>query len=322
MRVLITGMAGFVGSYLAEHCLAKGCEVHGIERPDADKTHFAALRARLNFHDADIADYDEVIRILNRIRPDRIFHLAAQSFVPLSWKAPQATLQSNIVGQANLFEAIREIGIAPLVHIAGSSEEYGMVYENELPIREENPLRPLSPYAVSKVAQDLMGYQYFMTFGLKAFRTRAFNHTGPRRSEQFVLSNFTRQAALIEAGLQEPVIRTGNLEVVRDFSDVRDVVRAYWLLLEKGKPGEVYNVSSGKGRRLGEVLDMILKRTKIEVRVEKDPGRLRPNDLPRIVGDSTKFQKDTGWKPEIPLEQTLDDLVAYWRGRIRLKEGV
>lgn len=322
MRVLITGMAGFVGSYLAELCASKGCEVHGIERPDADKRRLKALGAGLNFHDADLADYDEIIRILNRIRPDRIFHLAAQSFVPLSWKAPQATFQSNVVGQANLFEAIREIGISPLVHVAGSSEEYGMVHENEIPIREENPLRPLSPYAVSKVAQDLMGYQYFMTLGLKTFRTRAFNHTGPRRNEQFVLSNFSRQIALIEAGIQEPVIRTGNLDVIRDFSDVRDVVRAYWMLLEKGAPGEVYNISSGIGRRLGDVLEMLLGRTKTKVRVEKDAERLRRNDLPRIVGDSTKFRKATGWKPEIPFEKTLEDLLAYWRGVVMAKENV
>src|SRR3989344_63662 len=206
MKALITGIAGFVGSFLAEHLLEKGCEVHGLEQPGADEKHLTAIRDRLTIFACDIRDYQSLVKLLHKSSPDRIFRLAAESFVALSWKSPVDTLSTNILGQTHLLEAVRELGLNPRIHIAGSSEEYGMVRPEETPIREENPFRPLSPYAVSKAAQDLMAWQYFKSYGLHIVRTRAFNHTGPRRNQHFVLSSFCRQAALIEAGAQEPVI--------------------------------------------------------------------------------------------------------------------
>jgi GDP-4-dehydro-6-deoxy-D-mannose reductase len=248
--------------------------------------------------------------------PEKIFHLAAQSFVGTSFHAPQETLTTNIIGQLNILEAVRSLGINPYVMIAGSSEEYGLVYENELPIKETNPLRPLSPYAVSKVTQDLLGYQYFKSYGLNVVITRAFNHTGRRRGEPFVSSNFSKQIAMIEKGKQEPIIHAGNLEAIRDFNDVRDIVKAYWLSLEKCKPGEVYNICSGKGYKIKEVLGILLSLTKVKVKITQDPDRLRPSDVPVLIGDSTKFRAATGWHPEIPFEKTLQDLLNFWRENV------
>jgi GDP-4-dehydro-6-deoxy-D-mannose reductase len=255
-------------------------------------------------------------RALEISRPDYIFHLAAQSFVPSSWSAPNDTIVTNVTGQANLFEAIRILKLDPVVQIACSSEQYGLVLPDEVPIRETNPLRPLSPYAVSKVAQDYLGYQYFQSYGLKVVRTRGFNHTGPRRGHVFVTSNFCSQVAAIELGLQEPVIRVGNLEAIRDFTDVRDMVRAYWLAVTKARPGEVYNIATGQGIRISEMLDRVIALAHVEVRVEVDPERLRPSDVEILIGDSSKFRADTGWEPRIPFEQTLQDLLAYWREKL------
>ena len=191
------------------------------------------------------------------------------------------------------------------------------MHPHEAPITEDNPLRPLSPYAVSKVTQDTLAYQYFQSYGLKAIRTRAFNHTGPRRGDVFVTSNFAKQIAQIEAGRREPVLLVGDLTPERDFTDVRDIVRAYWLCLEHCEPGEVYNVASGKAYRIQEVLDMLLSHSDMEIEVREDPSRLRPSDVPLLLGDNTKFCEATGWKPEIPFEQTAKDLLDYWRARVR-----
>jgi GDP-4-dehydro-6-deoxy-D-mannose reductase len=252
---------------------------------------------------------------IDELRPDRIFHLAAQSFVPTSWTAPTESLVTNIIGQLNLFEAVKKLGIKPRIQLACSSEQYGMVYENELPIKETNPLRPLSPYAVSKVGQDALGYQYWMSFQIPIVRTRGFNHEGPRRGPVFVCSDFARQIADIEKGRKAPVIRVGNLDARRDFTDVRDIVRAYWLSLEKGEMGEVYNLCSGKDWTIRAMLDQLLSMTTAKVKVEQDPARMRPSDVPVLLGDASKFHKATGWKPEIPFEQTLRDLLEYWRAR-------
>jgi GDP-4-dehydro-6-deoxy-D-mannose reductase len=240
--------------------------------------------------------------------------------VPASWTAPTETLVTNITGQTNLFEAIRSLRLDPVVQIACSSEQYGLVLPNEVPIKETNPLRPLSPYAVSKVAQDYLGYQYFQSYGLKAVRTRGFNHTGPRRGQVFVTSNFCSQVAAIELGLQEPVIRVGNIEAIRDFTDVRDMVRAYWLAVTKARPGEVYNIASGQGLRIREMLDRVLALSQVEVKVEVDPARLRPSDVEILIGDSSKFRADTGWEPRIPLEQTVRDLLGYWREKLSRRQ--
>jgi GDP-4-dehydro-6-deoxy-D-mannose reductase len=317
-RILITGITGFAGSHLADYVLAEhpGVEVYGLYRWRSRRENIEHLEGRIRLIEADLGDMTALRAALERSRPDAIFHLAAQSFVPTSWTAPAETFHINVSGQIHLFEAIRSLGIDPVVHLACSSEEYGLVHPDETPITEQNPLRPLSPYAVSKVAQDFLGYQYFMSYGLRAVRTRGFNHEGPRRGEVFVMSNFAKQIASIEAGLREPVMRVGNLDAVRDFTDVRDMVRAYWLAAERGAPGEVYNIASGRGITIREMLDRLLAMSTVEVRVETDPERLRPSDVEVLLGDASKFRAATGWEPVIPLEQTLADSLDYWRGRL------
>lgn len=318
MRVLITGITGFAGSHLADYILAEQphVEIFGTHRWRSRFENIEHLRNDIQLVETELRDYTSVCKALDQCRPDAIFHLAAQSYVPTSWTAPSDTLTTNIIGQTNLFEAIRDLGLDPVIQIAGSSEEYGLVLPDEVPIREDNPLRPLSPYAVSKVAQDLLAYQYFKSYGLRTIRTRGFNHTGPRRGDVFVTSNFAKQIARIELGKSEPVIRVGNLDAQRDFTDVRDIVRAYWLTVEKGEVGEVYNLASGVAISIREMLDRLLGLSKCEVRIEIDTDRLRPSDVEILVGDSTKFRDRTGWEPRIPFDQTLQDLLDYWRERI------
>jgi GDP-4-dehydro-6-deoxy-D-mannose reductase len=321
MRVLITGITGFAGSHLADYILREHPEVElfGIYRWRSRRENIAHIRDGLAIRECDLRDAHSVKNMLAEIRPDRIFHLAAQSFVPSSWRAPSESVVTNVIGQVNIFEAVRDIGIDPRIQIACSSEEYGMVYPEETPIKETNPLRPLSPYAVSKVAQDYLGYQYFMSYGLKVVRTRGFNHTGPRRGDVFVCSDFAKQIVSIEYGLQEPVIHVGNLEARRDFTDVRDMVRAYWLALEHCEPGEVYNIASGTAYRIQEVLDKLLSMSRVEIEVRQDPERMRPSDVPILLGDNSKFREATGWRPEIPFDQTLADIMEYWRDRLRAR---
>lgn len=318
MKVLITGITGFAGSHLAEFLLQKGgIQVYGIDRWRSKRENIEHLLSKIHLIEADIRDATSITSVIRRIRPHKIFHLAAQSFVPTSWHAPQETLTTNIVGQLNIFEAVREIKINPWIQIACSSEEYGLVLKNELPIKETNPLRPLSPYAVSKVGQDLLGWQYFRSYGLKIIRTRGFNHTGPRRGEVFMTSSFAKQIAEIEAGKRRAIIHVGNLTAQRDFTDVRDMVRAYWLATEKCRPGEVYNICTGKSFSAREVLEILLSLSDVNVKIKKDMKRMRPSDVPILRGDSTKFRKATGWKPEIPFHKTLKDLLNYWRDKIR-----
>jgi GDP-4-dehydro-6-deoxy-D-mannose reductase len=274
------------------------------------------LEGKVELKECDLRDAAAVQGILAEVRPDFIFHLAAQSFVPASWRAPSETLTTNLLGQTNIFEAVRVLKLDPVIQIAGSSEEYGLVLPDEVPIKETNPLRPLSPYAVSKVAQDLLAYQYFRSYGLRSVRTRGFNHTGPRRGEVFVTSNFAKQIASIEAGLAKPMIRVGNLEARRDFTDVRDMVRGYWLAVTKATPGEVYNLASGRAVTIRELLDQLLALSDAEVEVQVDPERLRPSDVEILLGDYSKFKADTGWEPSIPLEQTLRDTLDYWRQKL------
>ena len=318
MRALITGVTGFVGSHLADYLLAEQPEVEifGIRRWRSRMENIEHLDGRLQLRECDLRDPAAIQGVLAEVRPDYIFHLAAQSFVPASWRAPSETLMTNILGQTNIFEAVRVLELDPVIQIAGSSEEYGLVLPDEVPIKETNPLRPLSPYAVSKVAQDLLAYQYFRSYGLKTVRTRGFNHTGPRRGEVFVTSNFAKQIASIEAGLREPVIRVGNLDAQRDFTDVRDIVRAYWLAVSEATPGEVYNLASGRAVTIRELLDRLLVLSDTEVEVQVDPDRLRPSDVEILLGDYSKFRSDTGWEPSIPLEQTLKDTLDYWRQKL------
>jgi GDP-4-dehydro-6-deoxy-D-mannose reductase len=319
MRCLVTGVAGFVGSHMVEFLMKqKGVEIFGVDRWYTDKDNLKHLMDKFEYLEFDLSDYSSVYSVLEQVKPDKIFHLAAQSFVPNSWKAPAETLGTNIMGELNIFEACRHLKINPWIQLACSSEEYGMVLENEVPIKETNPLRPLSPYGVSKVGQDLLGYQYFMSYKMKIVRTRAFNHTGPRRGKNFVTSNFANQIVEIEKGKREPVIYVGNLEAKRDFSDVRDIVRGYWLATEKGEPGEVYNLCSGKTMTIQSMLDTLLglSHLKDKIKIKEDPARLRPSDVTVLLGDCSKFTKQTGWQAEIPFAKTMEDLINYWREKI------
>jgi GDP-4-dehydro-6-deoxy-D-mannose reductase len=290
-------------------------DVYGIIRWRSRTENIEHLIDKVTLLECDLRDAASTRDVIERVRPDYIFHLAAQSFVPTSWHAPTESLVTNVVGQLNIFEAVRKTDINCRIQIACSSEEYGMVAEDELPIREDAPLRPLSPYGVSKVGQDLLGYQYFMSYKMDIVRTRAFNHTGPRRAPVFVVSDFAKQIAAVEKGLRDPVMYVGNLEAKRDFSDVRDVVRAYYLSLEKGKSGEVYNICSERTWRIGDMLDKLLSLSDVKIEIKQDPTRLRPSDVPRLLGDCGRFRKDTGWEPTIPFDATLKDMLDYWRER-------
>jgi GDP-4-dehydro-6-deoxy-D-mannose reductase len=315
-RVLVTGVTGFAGSHLVDYMLTRGdCEIFGIQRWRSRTENIEHFMDRITLLECDLRDASSTRDTLEKVRPDWIFHLAAQSFVPTSWTAPSESLTTNILGQVNLFEAVRRIELTCRIQLACSSEEYGMVYPNEVPIRETNPLRPLSPYAVSKVAQDLLGYQYWMSWKVDSVRTRGFNHEGPRRGPVFVASDFAKQIADIERGAKPPVLHVGNLEAKRDFTDVRDMVRGYWLALEKGESGEVYNLCRGQAWSIREVLDLLLGMTKQKIEVKQDPARLRPSDVPILLGDNSKFVKATGWTLTIPFEQTLRDMLEYWRAR-------
>lgn len=317
IKSLVTGITGFAGSHLAELLLKKGHQVYGIVRWRSRSEHIDHLNGGLNLIEADLLDLKSLQDVLINIRPDYIFHLAAQSFVPASWTSPAVTLETNVVGSCNLFEAVRTAQIDPTIQIACSSEEYGLVNEDEVPIKETNPLRPLSPYGVSKLAMDYLGYQYFQSYGLKIVRTRGFNHEGPRRGEVFVTSTFAKQIALIEAGKQEPVIYVGNLTAQRDYTDVRDMVRGYYLAALKGQPGDVYNICSGKTWVIKDVLNYLLSQSTIkDVKVRPDPKRIRPSDVQILLGDNSKFVAATGWKPRIDFKQTLRDTLNYWRTHV------
>ncbi len=314
-KAFITGIAGFVGSHLAELLLSEGYEVYGLLRPRSNTDHIANIINKLHLQDADLLDTNSLYTTISGIKPDYIFHLAAQSFVPTSWVSPSVTLEVNIVGSANLFEAVRMAKLDPVIQIACSSEEYGMVYENEVPIKETNPLRPLSPYAVSKLAMDYLGYQYHQSYGQRIIRTRGFNHTGPRRGDTFAESNFAKQIALIEKGKQEPIVRVGNLDASRDYTDVRDMVKGYVLSVEKCDPGDVYNICTGNAIVIGDMLKMLLAMSKTKIEIQADPSRMRPSDVPVLLGDNSKFVAKTGWKAEIPFAKTMEDLLNYWRDR-------
>jgi len=317
MRILITGITGMVGSHLAEYVLAHhpGVEVHGLVRWRSPLDNVRGILDRVRLHEAELRDLHSLVRLLEAVRPERIFHLAAQSYVGASFLAPADTMHTNVIGTTNLLDACRITGLDPLVHICSSSEVYGQVAETEVPIRESNAFRPASPYAVSKVGEDMVAQQYFFSWGIRTIRTRMFTHTGPRRGDVFAESAFAKQIAEIEAGLRPNPIRVGNLNSVRTFADVRDAVRAYWLLLEHCPPGEVYNIGGERTMLVGEMLELLkgMARCRVEHRV--DPALVRPSDVTLQIPDTSKFRIATGWKPEIPLEQTLADLLAFQRER-------
>ncbi len=316
-RALITGITGFVGSHLAELLIKEGIEVYGTVRWRSKTDNIDHIKDTITLIEADLRDAHSTENAIKKAEPDYIFHLAAQSFVPTSWHAPEETLVTNIMGNLNILEAVRKSKMDAVIQVAGSSEEYGLVRPDEVPIKETNELRPLSPYGVSKVAQDRLTIQYTLSYGIKAVVTRAFNHTGPRRGEVFVTSNFSKQIAEIEKGKRKAVLLVGNLEAKRDFTDVRDIIKAYLLAVKKCKYGEVYNICSGNSIPIKSVLDILLKLSKTKnIEIKVDPERLRPSDVPILLGDCTKFEEITGWKPEIPFERTMKDLLDWWRERV------
>lgn len=323
MRALITGVGGFAGRHLAAYLVSQGhIEVFGCVL-HADQAR-AGLPPSVRVLEADLRDPEAVQRLMAEVRPDWLFHLAAQAFVPESLRDPWGTLENNIRSQVNLLEVARRLEYPLRILVVGSNEEYGQARPEELPLREDSPLRPSSPYAVSKVAQDLLGLQYFLSYGLPIVRVRPFNHIGPGQDERFVAPAFAKQIAEIEAGLRpRPVIYVGNLETQRDFSDVRDIVRAYHLVLERGTPGEVYNICSGQPRSMRQLLEIMLSASQVQITIEHDPSRMRPVDTPISFGDPSRLRAATGWQPHIPFEQTVRDVLEDWRKRIRQdKEGL
>lgn len=308
-----------VGSHLAEYILAghPETEVHGLLRWRSPRTNIESIAARVHIHYAELRDLNSLVLLLQRVRPERIFHLAAQSYVTTSFDAPADTLQTNVIGTNNLLDAIRLAKIDPKVHICSSSEVYGQVTKEETPIRETNPFRPASPYAVSKVGEDMVAWQYFTSYGIKTIRTRMFTHTGPRRGDVFAESAFAKQIAEIEAGIRKGPVKVGNLDSIRTIADVRDAVRAYWLLLEKCPAGEVYNIGGLETMTMGDLLERLKKMAKCPITHEVDPALLRPSDVTLQIPDVSKFRAATGWKPEIPVQQTLQDLLDYHRTKIK-----
>jgi len=315
VKVLITGAAGFVAGHLIEFLRQEDpeLEIYGIARPHGAP---AQVPGRVTIIEADLLDAAGIEAAVTMAQPDRIVHLAAQSSPHKSWYEAEATLRTNVIGALNVLESARRCRTPPRVLLVGSSEEYGLVQPSEIPLREDTPLRPNSPYAVSKISQGYLGLQYALVHRVPVIRTRTFHHTGPGRGEIFAESSFARQIVEIELGRRDPVLAVGNLDAVRDFSDVRDVVRAYWALLDRGESGEVYNVCTGRGRRIRDLLEMLVKLAGTRVDVRVDESRLRPSDIPVLVGDPTRLQKATGWEPRIALERTLKDLLFDWRDRL------
>lgn len=321
LRILITGVGGFAGSHLADYLLhhkEADTEIWGGDRSGTRKLE---ARPGLKMVTVDLLDPDATRRLIQRVRPDRIYHLAGQAVVGESWARPWETLETNLRTQVNLFEAALAENLRPRILVLGSMEEYGRVAPDDLPVRETHPFRPDSPYGVSKVGQDLLGQQYFLSHGLPVVRVRPFNHIGPRQSPRFVAPAFASQIAAIEAGRQPPIIKVGNLSARRDFTDVRDMVRAYELALERGEPGEVYNLGSGRSHSIQELLDILLRYSGRPIRVEVDPDRLRPADVPDIVCDASKFRARTGWEPRISFEQSLRDLLDAEREKLAVERG-
>ena len=316
MRALITGIAGFAGSALAQSLLDNpDVEIHGIiHRHD---WRIRAIRGQIHLHKGDLRNPSWVDEVIQAVQPDLLLHLAAWSDVGGSWSQPWVAYELNIHCQLNLLEAVRRFVPACRVLVVGSNEVYGRVRAEDLPVNEDTPFRPNSPYGVSKIAQDMMGYQYFCNYELPIVRVRSFNHIGPGQADDFVASAFARQIAEIEAGQRESVLQVGNLTAVRDFTDVRDVVAAYWLTVQTGEPGAVYNVGSGQGYTIQSILDILLQMSTVDIRVEQDPSRLRPSDVPAMICDNRRLVEATGWQPRLALRDTLQDVLNGWRQDIQ-----
>lgn len=314
-RVFITGAEGFVGPHLTERLINEGAIVYGLRRKG--RSSYKGLSSKMKLFKGDILDEESLNFTLSQIEPSVIFHLAAKSPVVYSWSHPREVLKINVEGTLNILEAARRIDSVERIHFAGSSEEYGLITKDECPLNEEQPLRPLSPYGVSKVAGDLLCHQYGRSYGLGVIRTRAFNHTGPGRDKSYVVSSLCYQAAEISSKKRKPEIRVGNLDVVRDFTDVRDVVRAYLLAVEKCEVNVAYNIGTGIPQSIRDILDMILAFIGIDVKVIHDREITnRPSDIPVIYCDPTRFKKQTTWRSAVPFKKTLGDMIMHWKNAI------
>ena len=307
-KALITGINGFVGTHLNNLLLQEGVEVFGTVKPESAETHDNHL------FPVDLLDFEGMKEVIKKIEPDHIYHLAALTSPAESFKNPSLTITNNISGQLNVLEAVKELQMMETrILVVSSAEIYGAVEPHDLPINENAPLKPRSPYAVSKIAQDYLGYQYFVSQQVKNIRVRPFNHTGPYQAPVFVVPSFAKQIADIEKGNQEPILKVGSLESRKDFTDVRDIVKGYLLLMDKGVDGEVYNIGSGRSYAISEILDMLLSFSDAKIIVEQDSSLMRPIEIPELRCDYDKLHKATGWKPEISLETSLRDTLDYWR---------
>lgn len=311
-KAMVLGAAGFVGGYLIRHLHDDlGMEVYATKLPQETLDNLPA-----SIYDLDILKKENIVSLLYDIRPDYIFHLAAQSSVSVAWNNPQLTIDINIKGAVNVMDAVRELYYKPRVVVIGSGEEYGHIRPGETPIKEDNRTCPGNIYAATKACQNMIGSIYAKAYDMELVMVRAFNHIGPKQSPIFVVSDFCKQVAEIEKGLREPVMYVGNLSAKRDFTDVRDVVRAYGLLAENGVKGETYNVGRGKAYEIREILDMIVKESFCDIKVEIDPAKIRPVDVPIIEADISKLQEATQWEPEIPIRQTVKEVLNYWRKKL------
>jgi GDP-4-dehydro-6-deoxy-D-mannose reductase len=306
MKALITGVNGFVGNYLSKYLMEQGYTVYGTVIED-NITMENVIITKMN-----LLNKDEVIETIKSINPDQVYHLAGQSAVGLSWKEPTLTMNVNINGTINLLDAVRENNINTKVLIIGSSDEYGIIKPEECPISEKHQLNPTSPYAISKMAQEQIAKLYVNSYKMNLIMVRAFNHIGPKQSKNFVVSDFASKVAEIEKGA-EPVIRVGNLEAYRDFTDVRDIVRGYFMLMNNGKIGELYNIGSGNAYKIQDILDILLSLSTADIKVEIDPDKLRPSDVPIIQCDNSKIKSHINWAPEYDIKNTLKDTLDYWR---------
>ncbi len=313
MKALIVGAAGFVGSYLIQHLTTTyDWEIHATKLPNENLS-----VSDIHVHDLNILNIDEIRELFTKLKPDYIFHLAAQSSVALSWNNPQITVDINIKGTLNILDTIRSLdGYSPRILLIGSGEEYGYILPDETPVNERVTPRPGNIYAATKACQNMLGNIYYRAYGMQLIMVRAFNHIGPNQTSVFVASDFCKQVAEIEAGKKKPILHVGNLSAKRDFTDVRDVVRAYGILIQHGKAGETYNIGSGHAISIQELLNIILSLSTAKILVSTDPARLRPSDIPVIEADITKLQDSINWHPEISLKQTLLETLNYWRGTL------
>jgi len=314
MKVLITGAAGFIGSYLIKECLSRGEEVVGTFWKNDTEELVSDVKGKIQMVPCDVRDFSNVKNIIEGARPEKIFHLAAQSFPTISLEKPQETIEINVNGTVNIFEAVRDLKINPAVVVACSSAEYGIVEEKDQPTKENQPLKPLHPYGVSKVAQDFLAYQYFKNFGIKAVRCRIFNTTGPGKTGD-VCADFSKRIVEVEKGLRKN-ISVGNLEAWRDFTDGRDMAAALWLSSEKVEWGEAYNLCSGKIHKVGDLLEKMISMSGKNIEVISDKALLRPTDEKIILGDNSKFVSKTGWHPNILIEKTLEDMLEWHRKKL------